>query len=204
MVIICIDITDSNMLQEIILIIQSLAATSVRDHLLDLEIWRNISEPAVAAPAAKKRRIGVVPEFKLRKTRKSLGGVVEQFTVDMKETRHLSTLKEAIAVFTPAMTKFQQEHRAYKFQIAVCVVFHRAVDSAVVTQPPVTLTSEMVAVYSDAVSPPEDVNRQLLNFLKLFKACLHQSLNIILNLGNHRLICIYFIFWELKCCFYKF
>ena len=32
------------------------------------------------------------------------------------------------------------------FQIAVDVVFHKAVDPAVVTQPLVTLTSEMVAV----------------------------------------------------------
>ena len=34
----------------------------------------------------------------------------------MKEARHLSTLKEAIVVFTPVMTKFLQEHHAYKFQ----------------------------------------------------------------------------------------
>ena len=109
----------------------------------------------VAAPAAKKRRIGVAPEFK--------------FTVTMKEARHLSTLKEAIAVFTHVRKTFHQGHRAYKFQIAVCVVFHKAVDPAVVTQPPVTLTSEMVAVYSDAVPPFEDVNRQLLNFIEVYE-----------------------------------
>ena len=48
----------------------------------------------VSAPTAKKRRIA--PEFKLRKTCKSLGGAVEQFTVNMKETRHLSALKKAM------------------------------------------------------------------------------------------------------------
>ena len=78
----------------------------------------------VAAPAAKKRRVGVAPEFKLRKTRKSIGGAVEQFTVNMKEANHLSEMKGDIAVLTPAMTTFQQEHRAYKFQTAVCIVFH--------------------------------------------------------------------------------
>ena len=65
------------------------------------------------------------------------------------------------------MTKFHQEHRAYKFQIAVSVVFHiavsvvfhNAVDTAVITQPPVALASEMVAVYADAVPPRNDVNR---------------------------------------------
>ena len=98
-------------------------------------------------------------------TRKSIGGAVEQFSVNMKEARHFVALKEAIAVFTPVMTKFQQDHRAYKFQIAVCVVFHKAADPAVVTQPPLTLASEMVAVYSDASPPLEDVCRQLLNFI---------------------------------------
>ena len=89
----------------------------------------------VAAPAANKRCIGDIPEFKLRKTRKSLGGAVEQFTVNMKEVKHLSTLKKSIAVFMPVMTTFHQEHRAYKFQIAVSVVFHKAVDPAVIIQP---------------------------------------------------------------------
>ena len=97
----------------------------------------------VAKPADKKRCIGVASEFKL----------------NMKEARHLSALKEAIAVFTPVMPKFQQEHHAYTFQIAVCVIFPKAVDQAVVTQQPATLTSEMVAVYSDASPPREGVYR---------------------------------------------
>ena len=65
----------------------------------------------VAAPAAKKKRIA--SEFKLQKTRKSLGVDVEQFTVNMKEVNHLSPLKKPIAVFAPAMATFQGEHRAY-------------------------------------------------------------------------------------------
>ena len=87
----------------------------------------------------------------------------------MKEVNHLSALKKAIAVFMPVMSTFQQEHCAYKFQIAVTVVFHKAVDPAVVTQPPVTLTSEMIAVYTDAIPPLEDVYRQLLNFIEVYK-----------------------------------
>ena len=83
----------------------------------------------------------------------------------MKEAKRLSTLKEDIAVFKPAMVNFQQKQIAYKFQIAVDVVFHKAVDPAVVTQPPVTLPSEMVAVHADA-PPLNDVNRQLLNFVE--------------------------------------
>ena len=76
-------------------------------------------------------------------------------------------LEKAIAVFKPVMMDFQQKHSAYKIQIAVDVVFHKAVDPAVVTQPPVILTSEMVAVYTD-VPPLDDVNRQLLNFIEMY------------------------------------
>ena len=108
----------------------------------------------VAAPAAKKRCTGhgVAPEYKLQKTRKSLGGAVEQFTMNMKEVKYLSTLKKTIAVVAPVMTRFHQEQRAYKFQIAVSVVFHKAVDPAVITQPPL-----------------DDVNRQLLNFIEVYE-----------------------------------
>ena len=87
----------------------------------------------------------------------------------MKEVKHSSALKEDIAFFAPVMTKFRQEHRAYKFQIAVNFVFHKAVDPAVDTQSPVTLTSEMVDVYSDASPPLEDVYRQLLNFIEVYE-----------------------------------
>ena len=64
----------------------------------------------------------------MQKIRKSLGGDVEQFTVNMKEENHLSALKKSIAVFIPAMTTFQREHHAYKFQIAVTVIFHNFIE----------------------------------------------------------------------------
>ena len=53
--------------------------------------------------------------FTLQQTRGALGGAVEQFTVNMREAKRLLTLKKAIDVVKPAMVKFQQEHRAYKF-----------------------------------------------------------------------------------------
>ena len=74
-----------------------------------------------------------------------------------------------MTAFKPVMTKFHRDHQAYKFQVAVDVVYHKAVDPAVMTQPPVTLTSEMVAVYSDDVPPLEDVNRQLVNFIREYE-----------------------------------
>ena len=77
------------------------------------------------------------------------------------------TLEKAIAVFKTVMMDFQQKHSAYKFQIAVSIVFHKAVDPAVVTRPLVLLTSEMVAAYADA--PLNDVNPQLLNFAEVYE-----------------------------------
>ena len=64
---------------------------------------------------------------------------------------------------------FQQKHSAYKFQIAVDVVLHKAVDPAAVTQSPVTLTSEMAAVYADAPPLINGVDRQLLNFIEVYE-----------------------------------
>ena len=61
------------------------------------------------------------------------------------------------------------KHHAYKFQVAITIVCHKAVDPRVVTQPPVTLTSEMIAVYAHAAPPLDDVNRQLLNFIEVFE-----------------------------------
>ena len=72
-------------------------------------------------------------QFKLQNIREALEVNVQQFTVIMKEAKSLSTLKKAIAVFKPVMMDFQQKHSAYKFQISVSIVFHNAVDPAVVT-----------------------------------------------------------------------
>ena len=109
---------------------------------------------AVAAPAVKRRRTGdVVPEFTVRKTRKSLGGAAEMFAVEMKEANHLSALQGAVTAFKPSMDNYHRNHRAYKFQLFVDVVSHKAVDPAVITQPLVTLTSEMVVVYASDVPP---------------------------------------------------
>ena len=96
---------------------------------------RCVAVPTVAVPAAKKRCIGVAPEilqFKFQKTSEALEGSVQQFSVNMKEAKSISALERAIAVFEPVMMDFQQKHYAYKFQIAVSIVFHKTVDPAVV------------------------------------------------------------------------
>ena len=66
------------------------------------------------------------------------------------------------------MMDFQQKHSAYKFQIAVSIVFRKAVYLSVITQPSVGLTTEMVAVYADP-PPLNDVYRQLSNFIEVYE-----------------------------------
>ena len=56
------------------------------------------------------------------------------------------------------------------FQVAITILCHKAVDPSVVTQPPVTLTSEIIAVYAADAAPPLDhANQQLLNFIEEFE-----------------------------------
>ena len=81
------------------------------------------------------------------------------FEVDMKESDNLTALQGAVTSFQPSMSTCQHDHPAYKFQMAVYVIFHKAVDPTVIPQPAVTLTSEMVAVYGGDTSPLEDINR---------------------------------------------
>ena len=87
----------------------------------------------------------------------------------MQETHHLDLLSTALHLL-PTMTQFHAKHYAYKFQVAITIVCHKAVDPNVITQAPVPLTSERFAVYAADTAPPVDgVNRQLLNFIEVFE-----------------------------------
>ena len=77
-----------------------------------------------------------VQRFAVRPKRRALGGAVEVHGVNMKEADQLGALEGAVLALEPTMAAYQQRHRAYKFQIAMGVMFHKAVDPAVVTQPP--------------------------------------------------------------------
>ena len=72
----------------------------------------------------------------------SMGGAVKRFNIDMQETQHLDHLSPALHLLLPSMKTFQIKHHAYKFQVAITIVCHKAVDPSAVTQPPVTLTSD--------------------------------------------------------------
>ena len=109
----------------------------------------------VATPAVERRVDGAVPEFVVRRKWRSLGGASEKYAVDMQQADHLSALQGAVSSVQHSMTKYNREHCAYKFQMDVYVAFHKVVDPAIITQPPITLTSEMVAVYAGDAPPLE-------------------------------------------------
>ena len=95
---------------------------------------------------------------------------MKRFNIDMQQTQHLGHLSSALHTLLPTMKTLQTKHHAYKFQVAITIVCHKAVDPSVATQPPVTLISEMIAVYAtDAAPPLDDVNRQLLNVIEVFE-----------------------------------
>ena len=61
---------------------------------------RFVAGPTVAVPAVEKRCTGVAPEI-LQKTCEPFEGSVQQFAVNIKEAKSLSTLEKAISVFNP-------------------------------------------------------------------------------------------------------
>ena len=114
----------------------------------NLEMQKRTRTGPIVAPAPKRRRTAsAVPEFTVRRMRRALGCTSEMNEVDIKESDSLTALQGAVTSFQPSMSTYQRDHSAYKFQMAVDVIFHKAVDPTVITQPAVTLTSEMVAVY---------------------------------------------------------
>ena len=134
----------------------------------NLEMYKRTCTGPIAAPASKRRRTAsAVPEFTVRRKKMALGGTSEMYEVDMKESDNLTALQAAVTSFQPSMSTYQRDHSAYKFQMAVDVIFHKAVYPTVITQPAVTLTSEMVAVYG--APPLEDINCQLLNLVEIYE-----------------------------------
>ena len=88
-----------------------------------------VADPAVAA---KRRRIGgVVPG---RKDSKIAWRCCREVHYRYERSKALVSNEESCGCFQACNGK---DHQAYKFQIAVDVIFHKAVDPAVITQPPV-------------------------------------------------------------------
>ena len=66
------------------------------------------------------------------------------------------------------MAAYRRGHNAYKFQIVVNVVFHKAVDPTVMTQPPVTFRSPMAAVYAADQPQLAETVRHLLDLVEVY------------------------------------
>ena len=132
----------------------------------NLEMHKRTCTGHIVAPAPKRRRTAsAVSEFTVRRKKRAFGGTSEMYEVDMKDSDYLTALQAAVTSYQPSMSTYQRDHSAYKFQMVVDVIFHKAVAPTVITQPAVTLTSEMVAFYGDP--PLEDINPQLLNLVEI-------------------------------------
>ena len=83
-----------------------------------------------------------LPRFTIHHQYSSMGGAVESYNINMQETQHLVHLSTAPQCPPTYMTEFHTKHRAYKLQVPITIVCHKAVDPSVVPQPPVTLTLE--------------------------------------------------------------
>ena len=110
--------------------------------------------------------------FTVRRRRRAFGGAAEVHSVDMRDQDQLAALGDAVLSLEPTMVAYQRRHRAFKFQVAVDVMFHNAVDPAVVTQPPVTLRSDMcdmVVVYPDDSPHLEETSARLLELIEVYE-----------------------------------
>ena len=58
---------------------------------------------------------------------------MERYEIDMQETQLLDYLSNAIHLLRPTMMKFQHKHQAYKFQVVITIVCHKAEDPSVFT-----------------------------------------------------------------------
>ena len=67
-----------------------------------------------------------VPEFTVQRKKRALCGTSQMYEVDMKESDNLAALQAAVTSFQPSMSTYQCDHSAYKFQMAVDVIFHKA------------------------------------------------------------------------------
>ena len=103
------------------------------------------------------------------KKMESLWGAVETHTVDMNAGNQLEALGDAVLSLEPAMTAYQHRHQAYKYQVALDVMFHKAVDPAVVTQPPVTLRCDVAAVYPDGSPQLEETAACLVELIEVYE-----------------------------------
>ena len=62
----------------------------------------------------------------------SMRGDVVRYNINIQETQHLVHLSTALHLLLPTMTQFHTKHRAYKFQVAITIVCHKAVNPSVV------------------------------------------------------------------------
>ena len=76
------------------------------------------------------------------------------------ETPFLQEINESVDAMSSKIIKFQKINKALKFNMTLHVIFEKATDEDVKTEPPVCLVSEQLEVYADTNLP------ELLDFVK--------------------------------------
>ena len=99
----------------------------------------------------------------------AFGGAAEVHSVDMRDRDQLAALGDAVLSLEPTMTAYRRRHQATKFQVAVYVMFRKAVDPTVVTQPPVTLRTTMAAVFPDGSPQLVETATHLLELIEVYE-----------------------------------
>ena len=89
---------------------------------------RTCTGSIVGSAPKRHRTASAVPEFTVRRKKRALGGTSEMYEADMKKSDNLTALQAAVTSFQPSMPTYHRDHSAYKFQMAVYVIFHKAVD----------------------------------------------------------------------------
>ena len=111
------------------------------------------------------------------KSKTALKGAVEtwtlNFTNDDEETNFTDKIQEAIERMVDKIEHFRKENFAIKFNMALRIVFEKATDPDVVSDPPVVLPSEQFELYKETnISPVlKTINEQLINRIDVYEAC---------------------------------
>ena len=84
-------------------------------------------------PPQQQHTAAAPPTFTVNHRYTSMGVAVRRYSIDMLETQHLDHISPALHLLLPTMRIFQVKHHAYKFQVAITIVCHKAVDPSVVT-----------------------------------------------------------------------
>ena len=107
--------------------------------------------------------------FTVKKSHRTFGGAIGTHVVDMNATHQLAALEGTVVSFGPVMADYKRRRGAYKFHVIANIMFHKAVDPNVGTQPPVALRSPTLSVYPADHPQLGEVAREILDKIEVYE-----------------------------------